>query len=113
MKERRYEIALRRDTHRFLSIDTAASCAGIHPSIVERFVECALIEPIRSSESIGELLFDAAVVPRLKRIERLRHDLGINLAGVSVILDMLDRIEAVQRENQNLRVAGEKSGVED
>lgn len=106
MKVRKCEIVLRREAHKFLTIDAAASCAGIHPSVVERFVECDLIEPVRG-ESIGDLLFDAAVIPRLKRIERLRRDLGINLAGVAVILDMLDRMDALQRENYLLRVMAE------
>jgi hypothetical protein len=37
-------------------------------------------------------------VPRLKMIGRLREQLGINVAGIAVILDLLERITALQNE---------------
>ena len=42
--------------------------------------------------------FDAACLPRLLAISRLRADLGVNLHGVAVILDLVDRLAALQRE---------------
>ena len=36
-------------------------------------------------------------------IERLRRDVGINLSGIAAILDLLDRLTALQRENERLR----------
>jgi len=36
-------------------------------------------------------------------IERLRRDIGINLSGIATILDLLDRLTALQRENAWLR----------
>lgn len=35
---------------------------------------------------------------QLQRIARLCRDLGVNLAGIAVILDLLDRLTALQRE---------------
>ncbi len=49
------------------------------------------------------LFFDAAAVPRLQMILRLRRDTGVNLAGIGMILDLLDRLRALDRENQWLR----------
>jgi MerR family transcriptional regulator/heat shock protein HspR len=37
-------------------------------------------------------------VAQLRRIRRLQHDLGANLAGVEVILHLLERLETLQRE---------------
>ena len=48
-------------------------------------------------------LFDAAAVPRLQRTLRLRRDTGVNLAGIGMILDLLDRLHVLERENQWLR----------
>ncbi len=45
-----------------------------------------------------ELLFAETAVPRIWRIMRLRRDLGINFAGIGVVLDLLDRIEELERE---------------
>jgi DNA-binding transcriptional MerR regulator len=64
-------------------------------------VAYGLLEPV---EWVGpESLFDAAAVPRLQIIMRLRLDTGVNLAGIGMILDMLDRLRALERENQWLR----------
>ena len=59
------------------------------------------IDPV---EQVGsQVLFEMAAVPRLRLIQRLRSDIGVNLAGVAVILDMLDRLRASQGENERLR----------
>jgi len=106
MNVRRYEIVTRRDTCRCLSLDAVASRAGIHPGLIEQLMECALIEPLPAESRTG-FFFDVSVVPRLRMIERLRCDLGINLAGVAVILDMLDRMRALRKENEILRTRAE------
>lgn len=46
-------------------------------------------------------------VTQLRRIRRLQHDLGVNLAGVEVILRLLKRLEGLQQEleqERNLKV---------
>lgn len=48
-------------------------------------------------------LFPVSHIERLPGIMRLRHDLGVNMAGVAVILDMRDRMEALQKELDRLR----------
>jgi DNA-binding transcriptional MerR regulator len=98
---RRYEIVIRRRESRFLTLAALAERADMHPALVERFVECGLIEA--SAREGTELLFDAALVPRLCTIKRLRENLGINIAGIAVVLDLLDRIRALQRENEKWR----------
>jgi DNA-binding transcriptional MerR regulator len=100
MKTRTYEIVLRRD-RRQLRLDALAGRAGIHPSLVERYCELRLIEPMEWSGS--NPLFDVSVIPRLRMIERLRWELGINIAGVEVILSMLEHLRALESENRRLR----------
>ena len=101
MRERRYEIVLCRRERDQLTLEGLAAAAEIHPGLVERFVAYGLLEP---AEWVGPvLLFDAAAVPRLQIIMRLRHDTGVNLAGIGMILDMLDRLRTLERENRWLR----------
>src|SRR5947207_13335103 len=101
MNVRRYDIVLLRSERGRLTLDALASRAGLHPALVERFVECGLIEPI---EWEGDnLLFDVSTITRLYTIRRLRESLGINLPGLAVTLDLLDRLRALQRENESLR----------
>ena len=101
MTVRRYEIVLVREEFQRLTLEKLASSADMHPALVERFVELGLIEPVEREGA--RLTFDPAAVPRLRTIQRLRTTLGINLAGIAVIQDLLDRICAVQRENEALR----------
>jgi DNA-binding transcriptional MerR regulator len=101
MTAQRYEIVLCRREPEQLTLDMLAARAGMHPELVERFVEFGLIEPVEWQGTL--LLFDAATVPRLRMIARLRESLGINLAGVSVILDLLDRYCALQQAHEALR----------
>ena len=101
MAVQRYQIILRRQERQQLTLDALAASAGMHPALVERFVELGLIEPIERAGAWS--VFDVSAVPRLRMIGRLRESLGINLAGIAVVLDLLDKFCALQRENDVLR----------
>lgn len=101
MTIRQYAITLSRHERQHLTLDDLALHGDVHPALVERFVEFGLIVPIERNDR--ELLFDPSAVSRLRTIVRLRRNLGINLAGVSVVLDLIDKLCAAQRENETLR----------
>ena len=101
MPAHRYEIVLCRNDREHLTLDSLAMQAGVHPALVERLVEVGLLEPIESNATVR--LFDTSALPRLRMICRLRQSLKINLTGIAVIADLLDRLWAVQRENESLR----------
>ena len=100
----RYPLVPRRTSREVLTLEAAAARAGLHPVLVERFVEFGLVEPIERTGA--EIRLDAASLPRLVAISRLRTDLGVNLHGVAVILDLVDRLAALQRELAWLRERG-------
>jgi hypothetical protein len=79
MAVRRYDIVLYRQESQQLTLDMLAARTGIHPALVQQFVEFGLIEPIEWQGTRS--LFDVSAVPRLRMIRRLRESLGINLAG--------------------------------
>ena len=58
---------------------------------------------ITGHEADGELRYSEEEVTRLRRIRRLRLDLGVNLAGVEVILHLLEHLEVMQRELEQER----------
>lgn len=101
MALQRYEIVLCRRESQHLTVEALAAHAGMHPELVERFVEFGLIEPMEYEGATA--LFDASAIPRLRMIGRLRESLGINLAGIGVIVNLLDRLCALQRENEAQR----------
>lgn len=101
MTERRYAIVLCRNDREQITLEALAGCVGLHPALVERYVEFGLLDPI---EWVGsQVVFDMSAVPRLRMIERLRRDIGVNLVGIAVVLDMLDRLSALQGENERMR----------
>jgi MerR family transcriptional regulator/heat shock protein HspR len=96
MSEPRAPITLGRLEPEQLTLEGLAACAGVQPALIRYFVEYGLIEPIAHTGT--QWLFDMACIARLHKIERLRRDLGANLAGIAVILDLLDRLTTLQRE---------------
>jgi DNA-binding transcriptional MerR regulator len=72
----------------------------MHPALVERLMALGLVDPAATTP---EPLFDAATVLRLRRIVRLRRDLGVNWVGIGVVLDLLAKIEALEQEIARLR----------
>src|SRR5215470_11014033 len=95
MKARNYEITLARTRRTLMSLEDAARRLGLHPDIVRHFLEFGLLEPAEVTG--GEIMLDAVALRRIGVIQHLRYDLGINLAGIGVILELLDRIDALQR----------------
>ena len=101
MREPRAPIILSRIEPEQLTLEGLAACAGVHPALIEYFVEYGLIEPVTRTGT--QWLFDTACLARLRMIERLRRDLGANLAGIAVILDLRDRLTTLQREVEQWR----------
>ena len=78
--------------------------AGLHPELIDRFIRLGLIE-FSDRTGDGELLFDSEVIPLIRRILRLRNELGVNYAGVGVILELMTRLDALEariRELENV-----------
>jgi hypothetical protein len=69
---------------------------GISPEILELCLRWQVIEPPQADEGVP--LFHEVAVERIRSGVRLHRDLGINWPGVAVILDLLDRMEALERE---------------
>jgi len=94
-------IVLSRKDPRLLTVDELADVAHLHPDLIEIYVDFGLLEPVRRDGR--HLLFDAEAVLRLRAIQRLRRDLGVNLSGVAVILDLTRRLRLMQQELEWLR----------
>ena len=73
-----------------LTLSELAQLTAQTERILQRFVEDGLIEPAQGGEPV---LFECEVVLRVRRIARLRRDLRLNLSGVGVVMELLDRLE--------------------
>lgn len=101
MTEQHHQIVLCHKEREELTLEALASSAGLHPAHVERLVEFGLLEPVAVVGT--ELVFETSAILRLRMIERLRREIGINLNGIAVILNLLDRLRALQCETEWLR----------
>src|SRR5262245_38926962 len=82
-------------------ISVAAKMVGMHQQTLRYYERVGVIEPSRSRGNIR--LYSQADIARLRQIQRLINDLGVNLAGAEVILKMRDRIERLEEEVEHLR----------
>ena len=89
-----------RDDEPCYVISVAAGMLSVHPQTLRRYEYLDLVRPARVS---GKRLYSPNDLNRLGRISRLTEDLGVNLAGVEVILNLTERLEAVQSEMDQMR----------
>jgi MerR family transcriptional regulator/heat shock protein HspR len=76
-------------------ISVAAKLVELHPQTLRRYEEIGLVKPARAS---GRRLYSPRDLERLRKINRLVNDLGVNLAGVEVIFNMSERMKYLQKE---------------
>ena len=81
-----------------LTFEAVAQTVGARRSLVVRLAQQGLIETVAGGVDEGEPRVPRRVVIRLRRMQRLRRDLGVNFAGAAVILDLVGRIEQLNRE---------------
>jgi MerR family transcriptional regulator/heat shock protein HspR len=72
---------------------------GVEVELVEQLAELGVIEAYGE----GGRVFSCEVTLRVGRFVRLQRDLGVNVEGAVVILELLDRIEALEQELRHSR----------
>jgi MerR family transcriptional regulator/heat shock protein HspR len=76
-------------------ISVAARMLGVHAQTLRYYERAGMIEPGRSRGN--RRLYSVADIERLRRIRMLIDDLGVNLAGVEVVMRMSDRLVEMER----------------
>jgi len=77
-------------------ISVAAELAEMHPQTLRMYEARGLIEPKRSPK--GTRLYSQSDVERLRRIQAMTTELGMNLAGVERVLELEDKLARLQRK---------------
>jgi MerR family transcriptional regulator, heat shock protein HspR len=72
-------------------ISIAAELAEMHPQTLRLYERRGLIHPSRSSKKTR--LYSMEDVDRLRTIQRLTTEMGLNLAGVEQVLELEDRVD--------------------
>jgi MerR family transcriptional regulator, heat shock protein HspR len=81
-------------------ISVAAELAGMHPQTLRIYEARGLITPERSPKNTR--LYSQADVERLRRIQELTSELGMNLAGVERVFELEEELERMRRRMRNL-----------
>ena len=81
-------------------ISVAAELADMHPQTLRMYEARGLIEPKRSPK--GTRLYSQEDVERLRRIQEMTNDLGLNLAGVERVLELEEQLERATRRLESL-----------
>ena len=85
-----------KDTEPCYVISVAARIIGVHAQTLRYYERVGIIQPSRSRGN--QRLYSARDMERLRLIKTLVNDLGVNLAGVEVILRLTQRMTEMERQ---------------
>jgi len=83
-------------------ISIAARMVGLHAQSLRYYEKMGLIEPARSQGRVR--FYSQRDIERLRQIKTLMNDLGINLAGVEVILRLTERITDLEQQMDEMQL---------
>lgn len=84
------------------SLEELARLAGTSPALAQRYLDEGLLEPVAGNARTS-WFFDDNALFELRRIQRLRRELGVNIAGVAVIHELQRQIDELKAELERLR----------
>lgn len=101
---------MKRKKARTYTISAIATQYDIHPQTLRLYEREGLLKPSRSEGNTR--LYTDADIERLEVILSLTRDLGVNLAGVEIILNMREKMDEMQSEFENF-VASLRDHIQD
>ena len=82
-------------------ISVVANMLNLHPQTLRQYERDGLIEPARTEGRMR--LYSQRDIDKMKMILRLTRDMGVNLAGVDVILRLKEQMDKMEKEIEYLR----------
>jgi len=93
------------DLDELLTFEVVAETVGARRSLVARLARQGLLETTESETDEPRLPRRSIVT--LRRMQRLRRDLGVNFTGAAIIIDLVGRIDVLNRQVNELRKSRE------
>ncbi|NND34885.1 MAG: MerR family transcriptional regulator [Saprospiraceae bacterium] len=81
-------------------ISTICECYRLDYSFIDQLEQHGMVEIIYREDTS---YLDEEHLSLLEKIIRIHHDLQVNIEGIAVIIDLIDRIDLLQQENKTLR----------
>jgi len=88
-------MGMRQDNGPVYVISVAAKLVEVHPQTLRLYERVGLVKPARTGKNIR--LYSDQDIERLRQVQRLTR-IGLNLAGVEMVLELLERMDAMRRE---------------
>ena len=82
-------------------ISVAARMVGMHAQSLRHYERVGLVQPSRSRGRVR--LYSPSDIERLRHVQRLINDLGVNLAGAEVVMRLNERVRQMEDEMSRLR----------
>ena len=89
-----------RDEEPVYVISIASRRVGMHPQTLRLYERLGLVKPARHGSN---RLYSDRDIERLKQIQNLTQHMGVNLAGVEIILNLLEQVRDLQAELEEVR----------
>jgi len=80
-------------------IGVVSRICELHPQTLRMYERLGLVTPKRVKSK--NRMYSEADIERLRQIQRLTHDMGVNLAGVEIILNLLEKMHRMQEEMEH------------
>ncbi|MCW2766659.1 MAG: hypothetical protein JWO11_2618 [Nocardioides sp.] len=87
-----------------LDLESFARVARVHPQLVRRLVALGLLEPVRDAS--GQLWFSRTELATIARLQRLRAAFSMNYAALGLVVELLDRVAALEAARNRSRSPG-------
>jgi len=79
---------------KYFAISVVAQMNNLHPQTLRYYEKMGILQPKRSRGNVR--LYSLEDIERVKQIKTLTQDMGVNLAGVEIILSLTEQLEKLQ-----------------
>jgi MerR family transcriptional regulator/heat shock protein HspR len=85
----------------YYTLEITTNMTRLGPALIERCVQVGLVSPTRPSSEPAR--YSSGDIMRLRKVRRLIQELGLNWAGVEIVVRLTDELEALKAELARLR----------
>ena len=84
----------------YYSLEITTTMTRLGPTVIERCVQLGLVQPTRPVTETER--YSTRDIARLRKVRRLIQELGLNWAGVEIVVRLTDELEALKAELERL-----------
>jgi MerR family transcriptional regulator, heat shock protein HspR len=80
----------------YYTLEVTTQLTRLGPTVIERCVQVGLVQPPRPASEAAR--YSAADIARLRKVRRLIYELGLNWAGIEIVMRLTDELQALRAE---------------